>query len=61
MAIDVETVAQQAISSWDGQIVVPFSETLLSGAGQTVRPNELLWYKRKNYLTGWMTSDLFCI
>ncbi len=39
--------------------MVPFSpETLLSGVGQTVRPNELLWYKRKklNYLNG-LTSD----
>ena len=47
--ISVETLAQQAIPSrWDGQIVVPFSpEAPLSGVGRTVRPNELLWYKRK--------------
>lgn len=47
--IDVEILAQQAIPSrWDGQIVVPFSpEAPLSGVGRTVRPNELLWYKRK--------------
>ncbi len=47
--IGVETLVQQAIPSrWDGQIVVPFSpEALLSGVGRMVRPNELLWYKRK--------------
>ena len=47
--VDVETLAQQVIPSrWDGQIVVPFSpEAPLSGVGRTVRPNELLWYKRK--------------
>ena len=47
--ICIETLAQQAIPSrWDGQIVVPFSpEAPLSGVGRTVRPNELLWYKRK--------------
>ena len=47
--VDVETLARQAIPSrWDGQIVVPFSpEAPLSGVGRTVRPNELLWYKRK--------------
>ena len=47
--IDVETLAQQAIPSrWDGQIVVPFSpEAPLSGVGRTVRPDELLWYRRK--------------
>ena len=47
--VDAETLAQQEIPSrWDGQIVVPFSpEALLSGVGRTVRPNELLWYKRK--------------
>lgn len=40
---------QQAIPSrWDGQIVVPFSpEAPLSGVGRTVRPHELLWYRRK--------------
>lgn len=47
--VDAETLAQQEIPfRWDGQIVVPFSpEALLSGVGRTVRPNELLWYKRK--------------
>ena len=47
--VDAETLAQQEIPSrWDGQIVVPFSpEALLSGVGRTMRPNELLWYKRK--------------
>ena len=47
--IGVETLVQQVIPSrWDGQIVVPFSpEAPLSGVGRTVRPNELLWYKRK--------------
>ena len=47
--VDAETLAQQAIPSrWDGQIVVPFSpEAPLSGVDRTVRPHELLWYKRK--------------
>ena len=47
--VDVETLAQQEIPShWDGQIVVPFSpEASLSGVGRTVRPHELLWYRRK--------------
>ena len=47
--VDAETLAQQAIpSQWDGQIVVPFSpEAPLSGVGRTVRPHELLWYRRK--------------
>lgn len=46
---DAKTLAQQAIPSrWDGQIVVPFSpEAPLSGVGHTVRPHELLWYRRK--------------
>lgn len=48
-SLDVETLTQQTIPSrWDGQIVVPFSpETPLSGVGRTVRPHELLWYRRK--------------
>lgn len=47
--VDVETLTQQEIPSlWDGQIVVPFSpEAPLSGVGRTVRPHELLWYRRK--------------
>ena len=47
--VDVEALTQQEIPSrWDGQIVVPFSpEAPLSGVGRTVRPNELLWYRRK--------------
>ena len=47
--VDAETLAQQEIPSrWDGQIVVPFSpEAPLSGVGRTVRPHELLWYRRK--------------
>ena len=47
--VDVETLTQQEIPSrWDGQIVVPFSpEAPLSGVGRTVRPYELLWYRRK--------------
>ena len=47
--VDAETLAQQVIPSrWDGQIVVPFSpEAPLSGVGRTVRPHELLWYRRK--------------
>ena len=47
--VDVENLALQEIPSrWDGQIVVPFSpEAPLSGVGRTVRPYELLWYRRK--------------
>lgn len=47
--VDTEVLAQQEIPSrWDGQIVVPFSpEAPLSGVGRTVRPHELLWYRRK--------------
>ena len=47
--VDAETLALQEIPSrWDGQIVVPFSpEAPLSGVGRTVRPHELLWYRRK--------------
>ena len=47
--VDAETLALQEIPSrWDGQIVVPFSpEAPLSGVGRTVRPYELLWYRRK--------------
>ena len=47
--VDAETLALQEIHSrWDGQIVVPFSpEAPLSGVGRTVRPYELLWYRRK--------------
>lgn len=47
--IDVETFVQQVIPSrWDGQIAVPFSpEAPLSGVDRTVRPHELLWYRRK--------------
>ena len=47
--VDAETLTLQEIPSrWDGQIVVPFSpEAPLSGVGRTVRPYELLWYRRK--------------
>ena len=47
--VDAESLALQEIPSrWDGQIVVPFSpEAPLSGVGRTVRPHELLWYRRK--------------
>lgn len=47
--VDAETLLQQEIPSrWDGQIVVPFSpEAPLSGVGRTVRPHELLLYRRK--------------
>lgn len=33
--------------SWDGEIVVPFSpETVLSGVGRQLQPDEWLWYRR---------------
>ncbi len=33
--------------SWDGKILVPFSpETGLSGVGNTLRPGQILWYRR---------------
>ena len=32
---------------WDGKILVPFAiESALSGIGQLVRPNQVLWYRR---------------
>ncbi|MBW9205807.1 DUF2804 family protein [Mumia sp. zg.B17] len=34
-------------TSWDGEIVVPFSpEAPLSGVGRTLQPDEALWYRR---------------
>ena len=34
-------------ATWDGQIVVPFSpETVLSGVGRTLSPEQTLWYRR---------------
>lgn len=36
---------------WDGQIRVPFSpETVLSGVGRQLMPNEYLWYERNFYI-----------
>ena len=33
---------------FDGQIIVPFSpESLLSGVGRQLKPEEVLWYRRK--------------
>jgi beta-galactosidase/beta-glucuronidase len=33
--------------TWDGEIVVPFSpETVLSGVGRQLQPDEWLWYRR---------------
>ena len=33
--------------AWDGEIVVPFSpETVLSGVGRQLQPDEWLWYRR---------------
>ena len=45
---DAERLAQETIPScWDGKIVVPFSpEAPLSRVGRTLRPSELLWYRR---------------
>ncbi len=34
-------------TEWNGKILVPFAiESALSGVGQLVRPNQLLWYQR---------------
>jgi beta-galactosidase/beta-glucuronidase len=34
-------------ATWDGEIVVPFSpETVLSGVGRQLQPDEWLWYRR---------------
>ncbi len=34
-------------ADWDGKILVPFSpETGLSGVGKTLRPGQILWYRR---------------
>src|SRR5512144_1952811 len=34
-------------ADWDGEIVVPFSpESVLSGVGRQLQPDELLWYRR---------------
>lgn len=34
-------------TTWDGEIVVPFSpETVLSGVGRQLQPDEWLWYRR---------------
>ena len=34
-------------TAWDGEIVVPFSpETVLSGVGRQLQPDEWLWYRR---------------
>lgn len=34
---------------WDGEIVVPFSpETVLSGVGRQLQPDEWLWYRRRS-------------
>jgi beta-galactosidase/beta-glucuronidase len=39
--------AEQRPRSWDGEIVVPFSpETVLSGVGRQLQPDEWLWYRR---------------
>jgi beta-galactosidase/beta-glucuronidase len=38
---------EQRPAHWDGEIVVPFSpETVLSGVGRQLRPDEWLWYRR---------------
>ena len=39
--------AEDRPQDWDGEIVVPFSpETVLSGVGRQLRPDEWLWYRR---------------
>ena len=39
--------AEERPDTWDGEIVVPFSpETVLSGVGRQLRPDEWLWYQR---------------
>ena len=38
---------EQRPQEWDGEIVVPFSpETVLSGVGRQLQPDEWLWYRR---------------
>jgi beta-galactosidase/beta-glucuronidase len=38
---------EQHPTEWDGEIVVPFSpETVLSGVGRQLQPDEWLWYRR---------------
>lgn len=40
-------------TSWDGEILVPFSiESRLSGVGRPVGPNERLWYRREFAIPG---------
>lgn len=42
------TTTDQPPTSWDGQILVPFSpETALSGVGRRVLPDDHLWYRRQ--------------
>lgn len=39
---------EQRPDTWDGEIVVPFSpETVLSGVGRQLQPDEWLWYRRR--------------
>lgn len=41
------TASDACPGAWDGQILVPFSpEASLSGVGKTLRPGQVLWYRR---------------
>ena len=41
------TASDACPGAWDGQILVPFSpEAPLSGVGKTLRPGQVLWYRR---------------
>lgn len=45
-AITTKTIGRP--STWDGEIIVPFSpETPSSGVGRTLMPDEVLWYERE--------------
>ncbi|MFL6158903.1 MAG: glycoside hydrolase family 2 protein [Marmoricola sp.] len=45
-------------SAWDGEIVVPFSpETVLSGVGRQLQPDEWLWYRRTGVVVDEVTGS----
>lgn len=45
---DTQILSMETAFPADGQIIVPFSpESLLSGVGRQLQPNEFLWYQRK--------------
>ncbi len=45
--ITLSAMQQRFPQSWDGRILVPFClEAGLSGVGRTLKPHEILWYRR---------------